>query len=233
MAGGFDVAFLGAEQCGRDIRTLRFERPPGYEFRAGQWFSLRLSTPDGPIAETFSHSSAPSDPYLEMTTRMGGSPYKQTLEALEPGTLVHVTGPGGRLDVADDVQRVAFLAGGVGITPVRSILRDAMARGRRFSDALLLYGNRDVSCVPFLAEFESMSAIGVRVVLVYEQPPSGWEGETGFITAETVLRHVDVTDGRPIVVTGPPVMVASMEAVLDELSVPAEQRLIERFGSSS
>ena len=230
MAGGYDVALLGQEPCGSDIRTLRFERPEGYAFSPGQWFRLTLSTTQGPLTETFSHSSAPSDPYLELMTRMGGSPFKQALAALEPGASAHIVGPGGRLHVADNVERVAFLAGGVGITPVRSILRDAKARGRRFADALLLYGNRDASCVPFLGEFEQMDDIGVRTVAVYERPPAEWSGETGFITAETIRRHVDVDDGRLFVVTGPPTMVSVMESVLDLLGIPVGQRLIERFG---
>jgi ferredoxin-NADP reductase len=229
MAGGFDVRYLGHEPCGGDIRTLRFERPDGYAFAPGQWFRLTLSTPEGPLAETFSHCSAPSDPYLELTTRLSRSAFKKALAALEPGTTVHVLGPGGRLRVGDDVERVAFLVGGVGITPVRSILRDAEARGRRFADALLLFGNRDENCVPFLGEFEQMGDIGVRTVVVYEEPPAGWDGESGFITAETVRRHLDVADGRPLIVTGPPAMVTAMEHVLDQLAVPAGQRLIERF----
>ena len=230
MAGGFDVAYLGHERCGNDIQTLRFERPEGYTFSPGQWFRLTLSTAQGPLAETFSHCSAPCDPYLELTTRMSGSPFKQALAALAPGASVHIVGPGGRLRVGEDVQRVAFLVGGIGVTPVHSILRDAKVRGRRFTDALLLFGNRDVSCVPFLGEFGQMGDIGVRTVVVYEQPPVGWEGETGFITADTVRRNVDTTDGRPFVVTGPPGMVAAMERVLDQLAVPIGQRLVERFG---
>ena len=233
MSGGYDVAFLGREQCGTDISTLKFERPEAYRFRPGQWFRLTVPTPDGPLAETFSHCSAPSDPYLEMTPRLSGSAFKKALAALEPGEHAHIVGPGGRLRVADDLDRVAFLCGGVGITPVHSIMRDARARGHRFADALLLYGNRDDSCVPFLGEFEEMADAGLRVVVVYERPPAEWSGESGFITAETVRRHVDVSDGRPIVVTGPPVMVAAMERVLYELEVPVGQRLVERFGGGT
>jgi glycine betaine catabolism B len=229
MAGGFEVAFLSVERCGTDIRALRLERPGGYEFEAGQWFRLTLQTPSGPLAETFSHCSAPSDPHLELTTRMSGSPFKQALERLVPGDRVRIAGPGGRLRVADDIGCVAFLIGGIGITPVRSVLRDAASRGRHFDDALLLYGNRDETCVPYLGEFEKMDGIGVRVVVAYEHPPRGWTGETGFITADMVLRHMDADDSRPFVVAGPPAMVSAMEAVLEDLGVPAERRMVETF----
>jgi ferredoxin-NADP reductase len=118
----------------------------------------------------------------------------------------------------------------VGITPVRSILRDAAARGHRFEDALLIYGNRDESCVPYGVELEGLARIGVRVVLVYERPPVGWTGESGLISAQVVRRHLDLSDGRPVVVTGPPVMVSAVERVLDELELPDERRRVERFG---
>jgi ferredoxin-NADP reductase len=233
MAGGYEVAFLGVERCGTDIWSLRLERPGGYEFEAGQWFRLTLQTTDGPVAETFSHCSAPSDPYLELTTRRSGSPFKQALEGLSPGDRVRIAGPGGRLRVADDVGRVAFLIGGIGITPVRGILRDAASRNRHFDDALLLYGNRDETCVPFIGELSKLGGIGVRVVVAYEHPPLEWTGETGFITAEMVRRHMGADDGRPFVVAGPPAMVSAMEAVLDGLGVPAGRRMVERFTSVS
>jgi ferredoxin-NADP reductase len=232
MPDGYDVAFIEQELCGSDIVTCRFEKPEGYSFAAGQWLSLRLETSDGPATHVFSHCSAPRDPVLELTTRLSGSVYKQALGRLEPGQRVHIVGPGGRLAIGDDVQRIAFLAGGIGITPIRSILRDAAQKGRTFDDALLLYGNRDESCVPFLAEFEAMADMGVRIVLVYERPPEMWDGESGFITADIVRRHVDLDDGRPFVVTGPPVMVTAIERVLDELHLAAERRLIERFGAA-
>lgn len=230
MAVGYEVAYVEREWCGDDIVTVRFERPEGYEFAPGQWFAVRLETAEGPVTRTFSHSSAPSDAYLQLTTRLSESPFKRAMIELSPGQLVHVNGPGGRLALSDDVSRVAFLVGGVGVTPVRSILRDAKHRGRSFDDALLIYGNRDESCVPFLAELEDMADIGVRIVLIYEQPPAGWTGESGFITADVVRRHLDLTDGRPLVVTGPPVMVSAVEGVLDELKVPVERRMVERFG---
>lgn len=233
MAGGYDVAFLGRSDCGGDIATMRFGRPDGYAFSAGQWFTLRLDTADGSHTETFSHCSAPSDPDLEMTTRLSCSPFKIALAGLAPGARVHIAGPGGHLSLSDHITRVAILVGGVGITPIRSILRDAVARGRRFEDALLLYGNRDESCAPFLGEFEAMGDIGVRVVVCYERPPARWAGESGFITAEMVRRHFDMCDERPFVVTGPPAMVSAMELVLDTLEIPDSRRVVERFGSGT
>jgi len=229
MAGAYDVAFLECERCGEDIVIARFERPSGYGYAAGQWFTLRLDTDDGLVARTFSHSSAPSDTFIELTTRISTSAFKRALDALVPGQIVHIAGPGGHLTLSDHPPEVAFLVGGVGITPVRSILRQAKAENRGFADALLVYGSRDDSCVPFRGELASMGGIGVRLVECYERPPVGWGGESGFITADVVRRHVDPDDGRPFIVTGPPDKVAAMERVLDELRVEPTRRRIERF----
>lgn len=233
MTDTHTVALMEQMACGADIRILRFERPPGYAFRPGQWFRLSLETAQGTQTKTFSHCSAPHDPYIEMGTRMSGSVFKQALGKLELGATVRIAGPGGRLELSDEARRVAFLVGGVGITPVRSILRDAMDRGREFDDALLLYGNRDESCAPFLGEFEAMGGVGVRVVPCYERPSVGWQGERGFITEDTVRRHMDPADGRLFVVTGPPPMVSAMESVLSNLAVPTERRLVERFSAKA
>jgi len=226
---GYVVEVLGKEMCGSDIVTCRFSRPAGYEFSAGQWFRVTLETQAGPETHTFSHCSGPADEALEMTTRLSPSAFKAALAALEVGAQVHIEGPGGRLSLPADT-RICFLVGGVGITPVRSMLRDAAATGHSFADALLLFGNRDESCVPFAEEFRAMEPIGLRTVICFERPSQSWTGEAGFITAETVRRHVDPDDGRPFVVTGPPVMVEAMERVLDALQIAPERRIIERFG---
>jgi glycine betaine catabolism B len=232
MGSAHDVEYLGRDVCGADVLSARFSRPSGFVFVAGQWIVLTLSVGEQRLAETFTICSAPNDDYLEITTRLSGSAFKNALEGLVRGDRASVTGPGGRLRLPPDSSRVAFLVGGVGITPVRSMLRDACAAGRVFEDALLLYGNRDASCVPFEAEFAAMGPNGVRTVLCFELPPAGWTGERGFITAETVRRHLEhLDDGRPFVVAGPPPMVESMERVLDELEVGPERRLVERFGS--
>jgi glycine betaine catabolism B len=227
-----DVQLKRAQRCGDDILILEFSRPGSYAFKAGQWFRLTLQTTEGEVTKTFSHCSAPSDPDLEMTTRLSGSAFKQALAAVKPGDHVQIAGPGGRLAIPEGADRIAFLVGGVGITPVHSLLRDAKARGRAFADALLLYGNRDESCMPFSEELLGMEDAGVRTVLCLERPSADWEGERGFITAEMVRRHVDPDDGQPFMVAGPPPMVSAMERVLDELGIEPERRILERFSEA-
>lgn len=232
MPTRYQVEFLGKQSCDESVVTLRFSRPEGYSFRAGQWFRLFLQTADGELAETFSQCAAPGDEELEMTTRLSGSAFKIALAALERGAVMSISAPGGRLAIPEGARRVCFLVGGVGITPVHSMLRDAQQGGRTFDDALLFYGNRDERCAPFAGEFQSMAAIGVRTVLCFEHASESWKGERGFITVETVARHLDPRDGRPFLVAGPPVMVEVMQRILDELGVPESDRIVEHFGAA-
>jgi NAD(P)H-flavin reductase len=67
------------------------------------------------------------------------------------------------------------------------------------------------------------------VVDVLAEPKAGWDGETGFITADIVRRHIDGIEGWHWVVTGPPAMIAAMQGVLDELQVPADRVSTESF----
>ena len=229
MVGAHEVQYLDRTGCGTEIASFRFSKPAGYTFEPGQYAVLSLDTAEGPQSKPFTHAQAPGDDYLEVTTRLSGSAFKNALVALAPGDRVSIRGPQGRLVAPPGLMRVAFLVGGVGITPAHSILRDRVLRGEPFDDAVVFFGNRDDSCIPYREELDAMGPMGVRVVNVLEHAPSAWEGETGFVSAQIVRKHLDTTDARTVIVSGPPVMVVAMERVLDDLGVDPARRLIERF----
>jgi ferredoxin-NADP reductase len=230
MSEHYEVEFLGRSECGIDVVCFRFGKPDGYAFAPGQYMSVTLETAEGEQTKPFTHSQAPADPYLEVTTRLSGSAFKNGLASLDEGQRVRIFGPSGRMVLPDGIDTVAFLVGGVGITPARSMLRDAWQRGLVWKDAAVFYGNRDASCMPFAEELARMSPSGVRVINVLERADDSWSGYRGFVTAEIVRENLDVGDGRLFCVSGPPVMVAAMEGVLDELAIEPARRLIERFG---
>jgi len=211
-----------------DVYSCRFERPKDYSFGAGQYLMLRLPTSDGTLAKPFSHASAPGDSWIEVTTHFSGSKYKSALADLEPGSEVSVSPALGRLQIPAD-DPVTFLVGGIGITPVRSMLRDAAQRHTGLTGTLF-YGNRSPQCVVYRDELDSYESDGIRTVHVFERESNEPAAEEGFITAELVKHHVDPTHG-PFVTTGPPAMITVMERVMDELDIEPERRVIERFGA--
>ena len=125
-------------------------------------------------------------------------------------------------------MRSIFLAGGVGITPVMSILRYARETARDI-DATLFYGNVTEECIAYENELAEMEEC-VETIHVIERPRSEWTGYRGFIRASIVSAHVPDALACDYYVTGPPAMVSAMDAVLDELEIPVSQRHVERFG---
>lgn len=224
------VHFQGAEEVAPGVVCFRFSKPEGYAFAPGQYFSLTLETREGSQTKHFTHSESPGDPYLELTTRMTGSAFKDALQALRPGDGVTVVGPRGRLVLPAGACKVAFLVGGVGITPARSMIRDAVQRATGLQVALI-YGNQNEAGIPFRDELDSYAATRpeIEVVHVLAEPESGWQGETGFIAADIVRRHVGGPERWHWVVAGPPAMVDAMQKVVDELALPATSVSVERF----
>jgi ferredoxin-NADP reductase len=228
---GYDVAVIETVVRCPDVLSIRFDRPPGYRFEPGQYLALTLQTAGGSQTKPFSHSSAIGDDYLEVTTRLSGSAFKEAMTELRTGDRVRIAGPAGRFVLPEDERRIAFLVGGVGITPAISMLRSW--EPSTAPAAVLFYGNREPECIPFFDEIAALEVEHLAVVYVVESGTGTWTGERGFITPEIVRSRLDPADGWLFVVAGPPVMVGAMEACLEALDVPASRSLVERFGPPS
>jgi len=225
------------EKIARDpgTKSFRFARPAGYTFTAGQFLQLALPSPEGPLVHAFSHADSPTEPHIEITTRLTGSAYKNTLDSLPVGSRVQIKGPYGKFVFAYERPRIAFLTGGIGITPVRSMLKylvDTGGQGRaEGQEIVLFYGSSTVEGIIYREELEQFAAAltGCRLIHVISQPSPGWEGHAGHITARLVRSEINFPATWTYYVVGPPGMVAAMQKMLDELEVPAEQRITEQF----
>ncbi len=224
------VQYLGHGGCAPGVETFHLRKPEGYVFRPGQFFRLTIDTAEGEQSHYFSHADAPDDPATEFTTRLTGSAYKNALLALPIGAKVRFEGPMGRLGVPEGTTKVGFLTGGVGITPGRSIIRDAMLRTTGL-DIVLFYANRVPSCVPYGDEFRAYAAAdqNFRYIEVFEVPDPGWTGPVGYITANIVRDHVDVSGSRHWIVSGPPPMLSAMRRVVETLGIAPENVSYEAF----
>jgi ferredoxin-NADP reductase len=231
MAQTYETRLLDQHRCGDDTGIFRFERPADYSARAGQWLRLTLTTREGDVSRTLSDAAAPAEPSIDLAVRLTGSSFKDSLAELQPGDRVRFRGPGGRLAIPEDARHVAFLVGGVGVTPARALIRDRILAADGSTELVLFYGNNDESCVPFGDEFRDFAERlpWFHLVEVIERPEPGWTGEAGFITADVVHRHVGLSQDWLFIVAGPPVMLDPMRTVLDELAIPAEKRLFESF----
>jgi len=235
----YTVRLEAREEIAEGTMAFHFEKPDGFEFKPGQASDVVLSrqtaNPDDHSARhTFSIASAPFQDELVVATRMRDSVFKRALKSLPLGSQVTVAGPFGSLGLHNDRTRAGvFIAGGIGITPFVSILRQA-ARNRLQQRLILLYSNRRPEDAAFLAEMQQLSAqnVNFRLVATMTQMSASsrpWAGQTGLIT-EQLLKSVVGDLAAPIFyVVGPPGMVEAMRQTLNHAGINDDDIRSEEF----
>jgi ferredoxin-NADP reductase len=236
----YETRFLQRDEIAEGTMAFYFARPPGFAFRAGQAVVLTLIEPTETDAKgprrTFSIASAPSEDAIMIATRMRGTAFKRTLKSLPRSAPVRLQGPIGKFTLDAEVERPAvMLAGGIGITPFRSMLRQAADENQR-RKLYLFYSNRTPQSAPFLAELTELARRNPHFLLSATMTDPNvsaehWDGTRGYI-GEDMLRQTLGDLLQPIYyVAGPPRMVAAMQGMLTRASVAAAQiRKDEFFG---
>jgi predicted ferric reductase len=214
-----------------ETTTLVLKPPFEFRFEPGQfaWFAIGRS-PFSLTQHPFSFSSSAERGEVELAVKALGD-FTSKVGELEPGTTVYVDGPHGVFSTdQDEGPGFGLLAGGVGIAGLISMLRTLADRGD-VRPVLLFYANGDWDGVAFREELEELKArLSLTVVHVLERPPEPWEGETGYLTAEILARHLPPGFRRfQFFICGPDPMMDAAEAALIELGVPAERVHTERF----
>ena len=218
---------------GGETTTLALTPPPraGFRFEPGQfgWFAIGRS-PFSLTQHPFSFSSSAERDEVELAVKALGD-FTSGVKDLEPGTTVYVDGPHGVFSIdRDEGPGFGFVAGGVGIAGLISMLRTMADRGD-VRPALLFYANRDWDGMAFREDLERLKErLDLTVVHVLERPPEDWAGERGYLTAEVLGRHLPPAYRRfQFFICGPDPMMDAAEAALIELGVPAERVHTERF----
>lgn len=198
-------------------------------FEAGQTCDFTLPDPkysdEKGNARTFSITSSPADlPSITIATRLTGSAFKRSLMDGPLGTVVEVDGPYGSFTLHRKTSRPALLlAGGIGITPFRSIVKDATER-KLAHRIVLLYSNRNRNSAAFLDDLTGWAAQNPKVTIV----PVFTE-ETGFITAEVVKTHAPDLAASIAYAAGPDAFVKAMRQALLDAGVDPDDIRTEEF----
>ena len=204
----------------------------GFRFRPGQFGWLTIyGSPFKITAHPFSFSSsaAASDGSVAMSIRKLGD-FTSTIDEAPVGRRVYIDGPYGAFTIGNPADMHLLIAGGVGITPMMSIIATLADQGDK-RPLVLLYGSKSWDDITFREELEVMKTrLNLTVVHVLENPPDGWTGERGFIDAELLERHLP----RPYAdheyfICGPGVMMDAIEQALEELKVPIAKYHSERY----
>jgi ferredoxin-NADP reductase len=168
---------------------------------------------------------------LGFATRMRDSAFKRTLRELPVGTEVEVEAPKGDFGLPEDPSRpLVFVAGGIGITVFRSMLR-YIREERLPYRVTLIYSNRDSESTAFLDELRELEQElpDLRLVLTMTQDPD-WDGETRKVDARFFADHLgDDLNDFTFLVAGPPGMVEGVQASLEEAGVAEENVVAESY----
>ncbi len=212
--------------------TLEPRGHPGMPFKAGQFAWLALDQPPYHIdTHPFSFASSATRPdRIEFTIKEFGD-FTATVGALQAGATAYVEGPYGNFVLDDDDAGAVFIAGGVGITPGVSILKTMRDRDDT-RPVWLLYAVRSPETVILREELDALSQVEhVRLNYVFEEPPTGWEGETGYLSSEMLERQLPPADmpGLRYFICGPRPMMDLAERLLRARGVRPEAIRMERF----
>lgn len=225
------VPVLAVLDEAREIRTFRLLRPEGFSFQAGQFVMVRVQVDGKAVVRCYSISSAPeSSGYLEISVKRQGVVSRTLHGSVRPGSVVAVKGPGGAFTYpAGDERPLVLVAGGVGITPLVSMLRHAVVADPT-RPVTLLYSVRDAEDVAFADELRVLSRrhpqVRVAVTFTGTAPQGALSGRIdGRLLARTVADPVDSV----YCICGPLPMIEGTKALLASLGVPAAQVRAEAF----
>jgi predicted ferric reductase len=218
----------------RGQTTIVSLRPPpdvDFHFEPGQfaWFAIGRS-PFSLTQHPFSLSSSAERHGAEVAIKALGD-FTSRIHELKTGTKVFVDGPHGVFSIdRDEGPGFGLIAGGVGIAGLISMVR-TMADRNDIRPVLLFYANLDWDGVAFRDELEQLKhRLNLTLVHVLERPPAAWPGETGYVTADVLARHLPVGYQRfQYFICGPDPMMDAVEAALLKLGVPGERVHTERF----
>lgn len=226
------------EEIAEGTMAFHFAKPADFQFRAGQAIDMTLLDPPETDAEgntrAFSLASSPFESDLMIATRMRNTAFKRVLRNAALGLRVKIDGPSGSFTLHRKTEKPAvFLAGGIGITPFLSIIRQA-AHDKAPHQLYLFYSNRrpeDAAFLDLLSEAPKQSPNFHLIATMTEMDKSRreWKGTTGLINKEMMAKHLPTLQGPIYYLAGPPPMVAAMRRMLTEAGVDEDDIRTEEF----
>ena len=218
-----------------EVKSFRFGIKEGVKFKAGQFFSVSIKVEGLEAAKYFSFSNSPTEPgYAEFTKRITGSPFSQALDRLKIGDPALLKMPYGSFTFEGEYKKIAFLSGGIGITPIRSMCKFATDK-RLPADIVLLYGNNTEEDIVFRQDLDEMRSLNknFRVVYTLTSPVidrQKWSGRTGYIDDKMIKEEITDYIDRVFYICGPSKMVETLKDILkNRVGIPEDRVKRENF----
>jgi len=215
-----------------NVKSIRFDRPEDFNYLPGQYLYIELTINGEKTEKHFTISSSPTElTHLELTKKLTGHEFANALASLEVGDKVEIDGPEGDFTFAGEYPKILALTGGIGITPIRSIMRYCTDL-RLKSDITLLYSNGSEEDIAFKDELDDMQRSNDKIKIIYTltQSRGKWGGLTGRINGDMIRSAVPDFMDRVNYISGPKLMVDDLTNIIQmDLKLPAEQVRTEYF----
>jgi ferredoxin-NADP reductase len=233
----FNVRLRDRKKIAENTFAFYFEKPEGFQFKAGQFIAITLIDPVDTDAKgnrrNFTIASAPYEENLMIATRMRETAFKRSLKAMTIGKEIKIQGPFGNLTLSGISGSVVFLTGGIGITPFRSMSLQA-AHEQLPNPISLFYSNRRPEDAAFLQELKDLEQLNPNYKLIatmtaMEKSEQSWHGETGYIDQKMLDKFLRDQDSQVYYIAGPPGMVTAMLEMLKKSGVDDQHIRIEKF----
>jgi ferredoxin-NADP reductase len=218
--------FMRSTPVTSDVISFIFEPEEPVSWQPGQYFHYVLNHPQADDRGTkrwFTNAAAPSEGHVMISTRITtdhGSSFKQALQQLKPGDVIEADGPEGDFTVEDFSRNYIFVAGGIGITPFRSILIEAQKQGNRIKTTLL-YANR-TNEIPFSEALDQLAVTNPNLKIEYVIQPDRIDGEL-------LQRHIEAVENPIVYLSGPEPMVKSFAEQLAALGLSQDSIKTDDF----
>ncbi|MFV1956776.1 MAG: ferredoxin--NADP reductase [bacterium] len=213
-----------------NVISVRAQKPEGFDYQSGQCVKLTISSQNGEVSRFLSFSSSSTEPFIEFTKKISRSDFSKAFSCLKAGDPITYRGPAGCLVYEEEFPKVAFIAGGIGITPIRSIIRHT-ADKEIFTDRVLLYANRTEEDIAFREELDQVAKKDptFRIRHILENPTVNWGGTSGLLSVKVIEDMIPDILKRKIYICGSPPFVSCVQADLKALGVTEDQIVIEEL----
>lgn len=226
------VTFVKEVQEAANISTFLFSSSSKLDYTAGQFIELTLKhkNPDSRgIKRWFTLSSSPKEDLLAITTKFAaknGSSFKKALRRLKPGDQLEMSDPMGDFVLPKLIQTpLVFVAGGIGITPFKSML-SWLNETNESRPIKILVGVNNEDEIVFQDEINKSK---LHATFVVSEPSSAWGGETGRLSSELILGLEEPSEDTLIYISGPEPMVEHLENDLHKAGVKKHQLVLDFF----
>lgn len=206
-------------------------------FQPGQYVELTVDTDPTDSRGNrryFTIASSPTEKLLQFGVKFYPNPsaFKRSLANLKPGSRIKASAPAGTFVLPTNPNiKLAYIAGGIGVTPFRSHIKYLLDSQQR-RDVVLFYSASSVEEFAYAPLFQEAQSIGLRTVYTISNPsaaPANWAGKTGFIDAQMIKETLPDYQERTFYLSGPNAMVVAFERILKELGVPKQNIKTDYF----